>query len=171
MEVYRLLLGRPAYGSTLSPAQGRFHLFSTILLSLARLSNEEHLLSVTTEDTPGWSLRSIRTLSEPWGGEWTWANSGDVKLSGGGIPMVASERSRGTFRKMATGTRRRKDRNRLGRMDTALKNLRESISFLTPQSLSRKAGTGKLWRWTGEEGSRFGSIRNCSCFFWEITIL
>lgn len=80
--------------------------------------------------------------------------------------MVASERSRGTFRKMATGTRGRKNRNRLGRMDTALKNLRESISFLTPQSLSREAGTGKLWSWTGEEGSRFGSIRNCSCFFY-----
>lgn len=80
--------------------------------------------------------------------------------------MVASERSSRTFRKMATGTCGRKDRNRLGKMDTALKNLRESISFLTPQSLSREASTRKLWSWTGKEGSRFGSIRNCSCFFY-----
>lgn len=79
--------------------------------------------------------------------------------------MVGSECSRGTFRKMAAGTCGRKDRNRLGRMDTALRNLKEGISYLTPQSLSREAGTGKLWSWTGEEGSRFGSIRYCSCFF------
>lgn len=67
--------------------------------------------------------------------------------------MVGSECSRGTFRKMAAGTCGRKDRNRLGRMDTALRNLKEGISYLTPQSLSREVVQGSFGAGQGRKGA------------------